>query len=55
MSKEIQFQTEMHYQDCNFTKSQKIEQEFEDAFLHREETDILSLDRMATKLDMIQY
>ena len=38
----------MYYQDCNFTRSQKIKQ-FEDTILHWVETDILSLDRMAVE------
>ena len=39
----------MHCQDCDFTRSQKIKQEFEDTFLHWVEIDVLSLDRMAAE------
>ena len=39
----------MHYQDCDFTRSQKIKQEFEDIFLHWVETNVLSFDRMAAE------
>ena len=36
-------------QDLDFTRSQKIKQEFEDTFLYWVETDVLSLDRMAAE------
>ena len=39
----------MHYQDCDFKRSQKIKQEFADIFLHWLETDVLSLGRMAAE------
>ena len=39
----------MHYHDCDFTRSQDKTEEFEDMFLHRVETDVLSLDKMAAE------
>ena len=41
----------MHYQDCDFIKGQKQKtEEFEDAFLHWVQTDVLYLARMAAEI-----